>query len=306
MQCSDELIRLRTNKPSPGEQKQVGDLGIPPEKIHHTLVDVVKIGESVGDSMNSVDAAPAENEASSIEMNEISTGNKEGEKKLGDSFKPTAQAVEKMKAALPDDDEKKDPQTKAETADEGKAESTSTEEKPSVQETEVTSDNASNTTSESNKPDAASSDSATGGEKDTNASPTGSAVPAEKAEATENSEEQADETPTLKENSEMVDSKMTNGTAKQDETTKEDDDSDAAVGKEEASKLDQDLMVEESDVKEESTEVTNRKVTVMFQKLLALGGNTGQVSVRISDEDRAGKYQYASDIRFMSIELHLI
>lgn len=70
-----------------------------------------------------------------------------------------------------------------------------------------------------------------------------------------------------------------------------DDDSTEAVGKDEASKLDQDMMEEDSPPAQSSlaTDANPRKVTAMFQKILSLGGGAGQVVVDVGDELRVGR-----------------
>lgn len=301
---------MRTNKPKPGERKTVGDIGIPPEKIHHTLVDVVKIGDTVGDSMATV--AENEEQGDSIEMNEISSSSKKDKESVDDS-KPAA--VEESKGESPVDDEKEEVETKNGSAG-GEPEATaaaSEKEKPEATDaTSVEEEKQETTAVETTSvvPDATNgaeegvlaetTDSAKAGAADTAASP-------DEPEAAEASKEQVDEAPALKEEPETKESggsKIANGTAQQDDSTKEDDDSDAAVGKEEAAKLDQDLLAEEPDNKDESSEVTNRKVTAMFQKLLSLGGNTGQVSVNISDEDVAGKSCHSCSIHLDKVLSH--
>lgn len=80
-----------------------------------------------------------------------------------------------------------------------------------------------------------------------------------------------------------------------EEDDPEDDDSDGVAGVDDAVKLDQDLMVEDDDSDLAEIEKPNRKVSVMFQKLLHLGGSSGQVTLKISDKDTEGKY--AKNIR---------
>jgi hypothetical protein len=255
---SDELIHLRTNKLQPGERRTVGDLGIPSEKVHHSLVDVVKIGDSPTDSK-----ADKESQ-NNIEMNEISSNT--DDKKIVNDSKSVA-AVESVEAAVSTADDNKggDPvEGKSEAPNEQRGEDESVEDFP---------------------------DTTNGVEKESEASGSGKAsgIDQKAKKGLPKAEEQSDETPALNEKAATEEEKESGDSETEKGTEAEDDDSDAAVGKEDAAKLDQDLMVEESDEKDESPEVTNGKVTVMFQKLLSLGGNSGQVTVKVSDEDAAGK-----------------
>ena len=81
-----------------------------------------------------------------------------------------------------------------------------------------------------------------------------------------------------------------------DDTTKEksDDDSNEAVGKEEASELDRDMMDDEDNENESKEQggasgdsqavANNSKVSSMFQKILSLGTNqSGQIVVKVGD-----------------------
>lgn len=71
-----------------------------------------------------------------------------------------------------------------------------------------------------------------------------------------------------------------------------DDDSNEAVGKEEAAEQDRDMMDENDDNDEEIIEVTTQKstkVTSMFQKIMSLGSQGGQVIMKVgpNDEEKA-------------------
>ncbi|KAG7359177.1 protein phosphatase 2C [Nitzschia inconspicua] len=64
----------------------------------------------------------------------------------------------------------------------------------------------------------------------------------------------------------------------------EDDDSTEAIGKEEASRIDQDMMDEDDTPSKQATSGVGsnpRKVATMFQKILSLGGGAGQVVVEV-------------------------
>ncbi len=89
----------------------------------------------------------------------------------------------------------------------------------------------------------------------------------------------------------------TNGTLSCEETREVaesdsiDDDSDEAVGKEEAAEQDRDLMDENDDIEEEIIEVQTKKsakVATMFQKILSLGSQGGQVILKVG-ADEEGK-----------------
>jgi len=68
-----------------------------------------------------------------------------------------------------------------------------------------------------------------------------------------------------------------------------DEDSNEAVGMEEAAELDQDLMDADADVAQEeiAVEVEPITVTTMFRKILALGSSTGQVEIKTHQDDSA-------------------
>ena len=264
---------MRTNKIQPGERKTVGELGIPPEKVHHSLVDVVTIGASLKDSKtdnDKSDTKPASTESTMEES--VKHEPLEEESKVADASGSNEEKQKVEASHITEDEPVKDFSDTTKSTEEENGELTKADE----------------------------CDAAKVGENDVDSS-TGVAIEggekvSESEEENKPSKEQADETPSLKEEPESdaaeksEDSETANGaTAPAVDAAKEDDDSDAAVGKEDAAKLDQDLMVEDSDEKDDTSEATNRKVTVMFQKLLSLGGNSGQVSVKLSEEDAAGK-----------------
>lgn len=71
-----------------------------------------------------------------------------------------------------------------------------------------------------------------------------------------------------------------------------DDDSNEAVGKEEAAELDQDMVDSEPDKTDEAVVTVDplepSNVASMFQKILALGGSSsGQIAVKVDDSDRS-------------------
>eukprot|EP00544_Gedaniella_sp_CCMP2646_P007177 CAMPEP_0202485920 /NCGR_PEP_ID=MMETSP1361-20130828/4611_1 /ASSEMBLY_ACC=CAM_ASM_000849 /TAXON_ID=210615 /ORGANISM="Staurosira complex sp., Strain CCMP2646" /LENGTH=615 /DNA_ID=CAMNT_0049114913 /DNA_START=232 /DNA_END=2079 /DNA_ORIENTATION=+ len=263
----DELIRLRTNKLQPGERKTVGELGIPPEKVHHSLENVTTIGTSLKDDNDGNAAKPASTKESG-ELTESTTEEVVKNEPLEEESKVTDTVVLKEEQL-----EKETQITKDEPVEE-------------ISDTTMVAKEENGKRPKVDKADAAKAN-----ESDV----------IEAGEKVGQSKEVADETPFLKEEQEIdaaeknKDSETVNGTTyPTDDAAKEDDDSDVVVGKEDAAKLDQDLMVEDSDEKEDSSEATNRKVTVMFQKLLSLGGNSGQVSVKLSEEDAAEQADAAS------------
>lgn len=329
---------MRTEKPQPGERKTVSeDLPIPPEQIHYSPVDVVKIGESVVE--NRLDDI-AEEQGNCIEMNEMSS-----EKR--DSVDGANVSDEVKKEAV--DEPQEEPSVEKETAasdvtespvEDKKEDVDETETKPAVlaeaapknvQDSEDTANDASEDVDKSGENAAASAESgkeepstdeldttstaeanvsADAVEKDTKEPPSTSIettkpaktdTPPEDAatgETAKDSKVGTEEAPALKEESETMNgsagTKTVNGSKDTSEegygTENEDDDSDAVVGKEDAAKLDQDLMTEDSDSEQEDpAEAKNRKVTVMFQKLLNLGGNSGQMSLRVVDSEDTGK-----------------
>jgi len=320
---------LRAEKPKPGEQKTVGDIPIPPEKIHHEPVDVVKIANETVDETRSDGNAEEEEQANSIEMNDMSFYKDkreivDGNKKTAAEEAKEQSLVEKETADESPADEKKkegpeadskdalvqgEQATKETLAKKGESEekdsstTSGANEKADASEENAIANVANSLATESNNSDMAK-------ESDKKKSPAAVGDEAEKAaksnakddSATDKPTTETDEAPALKEVPETVeksgDLKVPNGGSKSTaaeeggDTEKEDDDSDVAVGKDDAAKLDQDLMLEDSDCdKDETSEATNRKVTVMFQKLLNLGGghSSGQVSVKIADKDTAGK-----------------
>jgi hypothetical protein len=256
---------LRTNKLQPGERKTVGELGIPPEKVHHSLENVTTIGASPKDDNDGNDTKPASTKES-VELIESTTEEVVKNETIEEEPKVADTVVMK--------EEQKEKETNI------------TKDEP-VEEISDTTIAAQEENGKRPKVDEA--DAVKANENDV----------IEAGEKVGPSKEEADETPSLKEEPEIdaaektKDSETVNGTTDPtDDAAKEDDDSDVAVGKEDAAKLDQDLMVEDSDEKEDSSEATNRKVTFMFQKLLSLGGNSGQVSVKLSEEDAAGKHLF--------------
>ena len=88
---------------------------------------------------------------------------------------------------------------------------------------------------------------------------------------------------------EMKDADSTTDDSSGAATSDDDDDSNEAVGKEEATELDQDMMDvgqhdEEVMVEVDPAEPTT--VTTMFQKILALGSSSGQLAVKVDDLNR--------------------
>jgi hypothetical protein len=65
-----------------------------------------------------------------------------------------------------------------------------------------------------------------------------------------------------------------------------DDDSKEAVGKQEAAEQDRDMMDDEAEApeNEELVETTNSKVSTMFQKIMSLGSQAGQVVMSVGAE----------------------
>jgi hypothetical protein len=82
---------------------------------------------------------------------------------------------------------------------------------------------------------------------------------------------------------------------------KADDDSNEAVGKEEAAEQDRDMMNDnENEETMEEVDVSNtQKVTTMFQKILSLGGQAGQVVMKVGaegKEESEGKQGRTDDV----------
>lgn len=102
-----------------------------------------------------------------------------------------------------------------------------------------------------------------------------------------NGEEKPAESSLQKKSDETDADQPTSAEARQQapEDDKADDDSNEAVGKEEAAEQDRDMMGGDGDGEEEVDASTGRKVTTMFQKILSLGGQSGQVVVNVDGED---------------------
>ena len=287
---SDELIRLRAEKPQPGERRTADY--IPPEKINHDHVNVVKIGETI-DENRSDDAG--EDQANSIELNEISSGDEkresvEAEKKFGQESKEKEKDAEKEAKEASAEEEQKKEEAAAEKAmepeiKEGVDDNVENMKKEEFDEIPTTTSNGAEVSvaQEPNKaPETIIKESAEAGESVVEISPI-------VGEDTKKLETEAGKALKTFDNGESKAATEEGEGAKEDDAAKEDDDSNDAVGKEDAAKLDQDLMLDDSESdKEEAAEVTNRKVTIMFQKLLSLGGNSGQMSLRIVDKETAG------------------
>ena len=304
---SEELIRLRTEKPKPGEQRLVGDIPIPPEKIHYDPVDVIKIGERVDEPTSSGDTK--EENANSIELNEISSNAKKGDnvdesKKAADESKDESpvetETSDESASVIHEKDDKDESESKdaAAVEDEQKKKDAVADKIESKEKKEgaVTTSVDAEEVAETNN----SKSGVAGHEAEEPLEPQGEPK-AGSGKVADLPNTAVEEVSALKQEP-LVDvdeskrSKEINGnesTNEEGDNTAKEDDSDAAVGKDEAAKLDQDLMLEDSeDEPDEATELTNRKVTVMFQKLLSLGGSSGQVSVKIANKSAAGKLCY--------------
>ena len=73
------------------------------------------------------------------------------------------------------------------------------------------------------------------------------------------------------------------------EPAKDDDDSTDAVGKEEAAKQDRDMLDDDNGEEEKETievdPADSKNVSTMFKKILSLGGQGGQVVIKVGEED---------------------
>lgn len=268
---SDELIRLRTEKVEPGEQR-TSDIPIPPDpgRVGGETTRAKRDEERESDvnqvipDEEPVHTQPEARESPSVaELKEVEAAAEGSDAKTDEPEPPESSTSE------PTDDEAGTLNDAKETANENVADKPATSDQKVVADIDMTAEQQPEDASPSNK----------NTEAPEPADPSKSPVSASGAG-----------TSSLKEEDDCSEEDDEGKSAKS-----EDDDSDAVVGIDDAVKLDQDLMVEDdySDLAE--TDKPNRKVSVLFQKLLHLGGSSGQVTLNISDKDTERKY--AKNIR---------
>ena len=281
----DELIRLRTWKPEPGLQKTTDHIPIPEWKVHKETVKGPEIVEMKEMRKEEREGASPEREVKQEADLENSSPLKETavmearESPALDDEKATETEAE-------DESETPEPDTLADKAEkpaspERHGSSASKEEKEETLVDQEALGEVAETEVQEDKDEAK-------GVEDSEVQESTELDVAEKPTEPETEESSKTETPGLKDEGES--SNEASGTI-ETEGDSTDEDSDVAVGKEEETMLDQDLMLEDSDSDEDiaSAEGNNGKVAVMFQKLLSLGGNAGQITLKIADKDTSGR-----------------
>lgn len=281
----DELIRLRTLKPEPGLQKTTDHIPIPEWKVHKETVKGPEIVEMKEMRKEEREGASPEREV----KQEADLENSSLPKETAVMEARESPALDNEKATeteAEDELETPEPETLADKAEKpasperhGSAASKEEKEETSVDREalgEVAETEVQEVRDEAK------------GVGDSEVQESTELDVAEKPTEPDAEESSKTATPDLSDESES--SNEASGTI-ETEGDSTDEDSDVAVSKEEETMLDQDLMLEDSDSDEDiaSAEGSNGKVAVMFQKLLSLSGNAGQITLKIADKDTSGR-----------------
>ena len=263
----DELIRLRTWKPEPGLQKTADHIPIPEWKNH-------KETEKKREIVEMVEMPKLKQEA---DLEDSSPIMETGEMDARES--PVLNGENATELEAEDETETLEP-AESHDAPERHCTAVSTEEREEAGDEEEAIEIAEiEAQGDEDKPK---------GVEDSEGQESAELDVAEKQTATETEERSKTDTPDPKDEGESFNEASN---AIETEQCSTDEDSDVVVGKEEAAELDQDLMLEDSDSDEDiaSSDGNNRKVSVMFQKLLSLSANAGQMTLRIADMDTTGR-----------------
>jgi hypothetical protein len=275
-----ELIRLRTEKPTPGLQKTTDHIPIPEWKDHNETVtkpESIEMKEIPKEERES--ASPerqVKQEAEEVQKETVEVEARESPALNGEeAAKPKAENEPESEKEEPDVPE---PDTLAHVTEKETQDEAASKE-VTVEAVDV---EAPKEVAETDAQDGSAS-------RDENAL----AKDSEVQESTELyvKESSKTESSDLDDEGEASDQAPDTVEMVDDADDDSDDDSDAVVGVEDAAMLDQDLMEEDSgSEKEMESADDNSKVSVMFQRFLNLGGNAGRRTIKIGDNDAAGTY----------------
>jgi hypothetical protein len=275
-----ELVRLSTEKPTPGLQKTTDHIPIPEWKDHKEALakpelESIEMNEMPNEERES--ASPERQVKQEAEEEQKETGEVEARESPalngGEAVKPKVEEELESKREEQEPDVPEQGTLAQETEEETQDEAASKDE--TVEAVDV---GAPKEAAETDAQDGSASNDENAGAQD--------------SEVQDSTEIHAKESPTtesfdLKNEGEASDAAP--DTVQMDDDS--DDDSDAVVGVEDAAKLDQDLMEEVSDSEKELESADDsHKVSVMFQKFLNLSGSAGKRTLKIGDKDAAGTY----------------